>query len=196
MIELLYYHGKSWVSKAIQWQSRSPISHIAMRRDDVTIEAWHKPLPFGKVQKNEGKLSPFVLHTPGTRIDVFTVPRLDEPGGEWIQGRAWSWALSQVGKKYDFRMVLRFVPRMSETKASADKWFCSELVTMAFTVGSYPLLERQSAAFVAPGALYISPLQDYVYSMECDSAGNVTQWVDEVLKSEDRAHKYQQIIVD
>ena len=192
MIEVLFYEGISVISKLIEWQTRSTASHVAIRRDGVTIQSWHLPFPRGSVYLHEGPLSPFILHTYGTVVEVFTVPRLLEAGGDGIEDRAWNWALQQVGKKYDFRMVMRFLPRWGETKGSRDKYFCSELVSMAFVVGGFPLLKRIKTAYISPGLLRVSPFLDYSYSMKADKSGGIKEWKDHKLASLDCVHDFQE----
>lgn len=196
MIDILFYHGRSFVSKVIQWHTRSEISHVAMRRNGEVIEAWHAPICHGgAVYRITEDNAAHHNHTPGTRVDVFTVPRLssvddDLPSecSERIEKRAWTWACMQVGKPYDYRMVLRFIPRLPETDDSENRWFCSELVMMAFVVGGYPLLERRTPAYVHPCNLYMSPLINYSHSERMEKVeGELTLkvWRDRALATED-----------
>ncbi|NOY80901.1 MAG: hypothetical protein GXP31_07825 [Kiritimatiellaeota bacterium] len=198
--QLLFYRGIGWISRLIRWQTRSPVSHVALMRDGEArhvIEAWQNPLPRGLVHHNVGNDAPFRLHTPGTVVEVYSVPRLCAPGGEWIDGRVWKWAMQQAkaGVAYDFRMVLRFLPKLPETPGSRRKLFCSELAAMAFVIGCYPLLERIPPAYVSPGMLRASPLLNYEYSMRWDAEQRREQrWVDERLASEDRAQNAQAVV--
>jgi len=93
------------------------------------IEAWHK----GGVQEVD---SISTLHTPGTKVDVFEFTwKVD---GELVE----EFARKQVGCKYDFLAILRFLSRRpySENK----KWFCSELIASAAEYAGYPLIRLPS----------------------------------------------------
>lgn len=165
MIELLFYHGKSLISKAIMFQTRSNVSHVGVRRGDAFIEAWHAPLPHGGVYLDTGENACFNRHSVGTVVDVFRVDESWLSGGCKQEDQIWSCMERQVGSSYDFVSVLRFLSRRDESLRSADRWFCSELIAFGFQEGGLPLLDRISAAYVSPGQLYTSPLLVYKYSL-------------------------------
>lgn len=200
-VELLFYRGTSAISRAIQKQTRSVYSHVALKRGSQVLEAWHQPMfkprwdprPKGEVRISDGPGAAWAVHTDETRIDVFRVPGCEDAVefgciGTDMSERAWAWAVTQVGKRYDFRMVSRFLSRLGETSGSKEKWFCSELAAMAFVVGGYPLLERQEPYATAPGDLVTSPLIDYAYTMTGTASGHLTITTDHVLASEDKQH--------
>lgn len=136
------WHGKGIISKGIRFQTRSPYSHISAgisremvliyldwlaennfpippqiqaRDADMVIEAWHT----GGVQYR-----PFgVGHASGTRVDVYTI---QQPVNYCVMMH---FLMKQVGKKYDFRNIFRFIARTEP--AYNDKWFCSELFERA-----------------------------------------------------------------
>lgn len=112
------YHGQSLVSKGIKVVTWGEISHVSLINPiGVTIEAWHK----GGVQLSE---TPWVLHTPGTKISLFRLAYNGE--------RVWEKALKEVGEEYDFKALLGFIPMLRQFhKNNKDKWFCSELVSYA-----------------------------------------------------------------
>jgi uncharacterized protein YycO len=141
---ILLYKGKSFVSKLIKWQTFGPYSHAAWwLRDGTVIEAWHK----GGVTHND---SPATLHTPGTEIDVFSIPGIDDFAVE-------QFLISQVGRKYDFAPVLRgFIFRVK--RDNPDKWFCSELVHAACDAAGTQLLHRVPDWKIPPTLLSYSPL--------------------------------------
>lgn len=64
-------------------------------------------------------------------------------------------ALAQVGKGYDYAGIAGFLAR--KDLQTADRWFCSELVSAAFWSAGIPLLRREPHK-VAPGDLRDSPL--------------------------------------
>ena len=125
-MRILAYKGIGPISKAIRWQTRSPFSHVAMELNDGTVvEAWHKG---GVVHASDFR----AMHTPGTQVVAYKIlGGFDEVATE-------EFLLEQVGKKYDFQSVFRFVSRR---KAPAnDKWFCSELVEVGLLEGGLRLL--------------------------------------------------------
>jgi uncharacterized protein YycO len=138
-MKVLAYKGKGAISKAIQWQTRSPWSHVAILLDNgETIEAWQK----GGVRICG---SPGENHAAGTEIAVFGIDyKFDE-------ATATARLLAEVGKKYDFSSVLRFVTRRDS--AADNKWFCSELVHAILPF----LLARINSAHVSPRDIVLSP---------------------------------------
>jgi hypothetical protein len=163
------YRGVSLISKAIRWQTWSDYSHVGLGLwfDDrmtladwiatgETIEAWQS----GGVRS--GKAGPCAGHTLGTRIDLFDLP------GAWpaTQATAWHFASQQVGKGYDFRGVLRFLPRSGRHPDSDDRWFCSELVEAALYEAYSPLLLRIEPQRVTPALIVLSPLLRYIGSCQ------------------------------
>ena len=147
------YKGRSLISKLIKWQTRGKYSHVAvMLSDNEIIEAWHSPARVRVIHSlSEG-------HKPGTPIDLFevkTTPAQDKSIRHFLR--------SEVGKKYDFAGVARFLSRRS--KDNADKWFCSELAFSAFRSADIDLLKRIDAYQVDPVALSTSPKLKFIDSL-------------------------------
>jgi uncharacterized protein YycO len=101
-----------------------------MLNDGSVIEAWasggvrHIPTPFNG-------------HKPRTPIDMYTV------NAGYNTDLIEQYLLSQVGKKYNWKAVARFL-----TKRKApdnDRMFCSELVLEAFRRGKLKLLNGAPA---------------------------------------------------
>jgi hypothetical protein len=69
------------------------------------------------------------------------------------------YALSQVGKPYDWAGVINFITR-SRDWMEEDKWFCSELVAWAFEKAGQPLL-RGVCYRITPGNLLMSTKLQY-----------------------------------
>lgn len=142
-MKILAYRGKSWISKMIRWQTRSKYSHIAIELNDGSvIEAWH----IGGVAHNKSFRT---VHTKGTPVDVFSI---NKPFDE-IEAEAF--LLEQIGKKYDFGSIARFMSRRDEPHD--DKWFCSELSLDGIAKGGLNLLERIPFSHVSPGQEITSP---------------------------------------
>ena len=151
-MKILAYRGKSLISRLIRWQTRSPYSHIAVQLDDGSVvEAWHK----GGV-RHIG--DPLDGHTPGTDIDVYGVYSMGCELPSVAKNIIEQFLLAQVGKKYDFVSVARFVTR--RLSPADEKWFCSELAEAAFIVGGFRLLNGP-ASHHSPRDTVMSPYLVY-----------------------------------
>lgn len=161
-IQVLSYKGKSFISKLIEWQTRSPYSHIAMRFTEAVwvkhgeaekyinagnvIEAWT-----GSVRLVDNISS---QHTPFTPVDVFEfVPALTRKEESVMA----SFLVRQLGKPYDYVAICRFITREPVNHWVKDKWFCSELIFEAALTAGRHLLERVAAWQVSPRDLVLSP---------------------------------------
>lgn len=134
------YRGRSLISRLIRWQTRSEYSHAAwVCADRSVIEAWW---PHGV----RHVAHPFVGHTPGTEIDLWAVSGLMEVQRLAIE----RFLLSQRGKPYDIRGVVRFVSRRPGGRQT--RWFCSELLAAALDLAGAPLLHA-APHLLAPGHL-------------------------------------------
>lgn len=108
---ILLFRGRGLISWAIRFQTRGQYSHAAIRlRDGRIVEAWQGA---------------------GVRVKTLTDwDGVEAFGVQGMTGDMWDdaidFALSQVGKGYDYRNVWRFVSR--RPAAINNKWFCSELV--------------------------------------------------------------------
>lgn len=140
------YRGKSFISKLIRWRTWSKYSHASWILDSgEVIEAW-----WGGV-----RLKPCIDsdHTDRTQIDLFRI-NLTRRQREGVE----EFLMAQVGKKYDFRSIAKFVSRRAEVAADQDKWFCSELVFAALASVNRAPLARVPAFKVSPGLLAVSPM--------------------------------------
>lgn len=145
-MRILAYKGISPISKAIRWQTRSEFSHIAVELDDSSIiEAWHK----GGVQHVDSFRT---LHTAGTQVVAY---KLGFDLTEEERTDLESWLKKQVGKKYDFMSVARFVTRRKVP--ANDKWFCSELAEQGFVYINRRLLNGNPSEH-SPRDTVMSPL--------------------------------------
>ena len=83
-----------------------------------------------------------------SKVEQFNGPNID---------KAYEWALTQVGKPYDFSAITGIV--LNRNWHNESKWFCSELVVVAFEKGGLPILStRPSSAFwrITPRDLLLS----------------------------------------
>jgi uncharacterized protein YycO len=150
-VKILLFKGKSLISRLIQWQTRSPYSHVAVQLNDGRIvEAWH----IGGV----GYLTEHT-HTPKTEIDVFKIE------GEYNILAVEKFLSAQIGKKYDFRSVFRFVSRRDAP--ADDRWFCSELVVTAFYMGGLDLL-RGAPSMMSPRDIAMIPRLQFERTVEIE----------------------------
>lgn len=140
-IHILLYHGHGIIDTLIRWQTDGRVAHAALRNKGEVIEARPK----------EG-----VIRRPYTAADAqaeaYAVPSMTD--AEWRD--AWSFANSQVGKKYDWLGIFRFLTRNKEQDPA--RWFCSELVFAAIDYSGPNLLERVPAYKVSPEGIRRSPL--------------------------------------
>lgn len=164
MTMIAAYRGTSTISRAIQWQTRSPYSHVGwLCGDGSIVEAWHK----GGVRRNADLGT---AHTPGTVVDLFSVRDL----GTWEEMQVVMFLESTLGAKYDFGSVLRFLTRRHESPRDRAKWFCSELVYAALASIGRPPLSRTEPWEVSPGLLVRSPHLLYVRTVFTAPPGDIT----------------------
>lgn len=79
--------------------------------------------------------------------------------GDAHRRRMIDWLNMQVGKRYDWGAVLKFVSRRKVDPSSANRrWFCSELAHAAWMVATGIALLRMPSSQVCPGLLAASPL--------------------------------------
>jgi len=141
-MQILQFRGKSLLSRIIQFQTRSAYSHTAPLLDNGTIvEAWH---PVGVVASTLADH----IHTPGAVVDVFNIV------AHYDEAEAERFLMSQVGKRYDYWSVLRFLTRRDAPKN--DAWFCSELALVACDRAGVKLLSG-NPSHMAPGDVTKSP---------------------------------------
>jgi len=67
--------------------------------------------------------------------------------------KVYGWATSQIGKKYDWRAIVGFLPRASWQ--DPGRWFCSELFAAAFEKKERPIVDRL-ASRITPQTAYES----------------------------------------
>lgn len=140
-IKVRLYRGSGLISSLIKFQTRSDYSHACFVIDDFIFESKE----FIGVQKvkvnNSGDYDEFNLEiSQQQKKDLLT------------------FLYAQLGKPYDYTMVIRFVTRQQEQRASSGRWYCSELIVAALNKVGLRLLERIEPWAVSPAILGISPL--------------------------------------
>lgn len=157
-MQLGFYEGTSLVSRLIQWQQWSPISHVAIR--DVTknrvLEAWATGVMSGGEVMEVGDW--FVNHKPGTIVHVCRLRWVTPEIEARILARIWS----QKGKKYDYLGVARFLSRIRSK--NNDRWFCSELPSWACSEEGVPLVLSRQPSMNSPGTLWSSLRLEYLHT--------------------------------
>lgn len=134
MIRLQFSTNKGIFARLTRWATWGEYSHV----DFI--------LPDGKLL---GALPEGVeVHSPRkyTKVIVYEVDAPKE---------VLEMALTQVGKKYDWKGILGFgIKKRVESK---NKWFCSELVAWAFEQAGSPLLLTDKHWRISPRDLLLSP---------------------------------------
>lgn len=138
---IVLFRGRGIISALIRWQTRSDYSHAGiLMPDGRIIEAW------------QGKGVRVKWLSDWCDVDLFGVHGMTPE--QWQA--AIGYCKAQIGKKYDYRGVFRF---LSRRKVPADdRWFCSELVAKALEVAGVKLFNYIDASEIAPGMIACSPM--------------------------------------
>jgi uncharacterized protein YycO len=142
-MQILLHHGTGIINSLIRWQTRSHYAHasVLLHDDDNVI-----------VQSLPGKGVHVTRLSPH---DWRGVDRFHVVTSKAFEAVASQFLLSQVGRKYDYSGVIRFLTR--EKSVNNQRWFCSELVYAAFSAAGLPLLNCREAYKVSPALLALSP---------------------------------------
>ena len=140
---VLLFSGDGLISKLIKWQTRSIFSHVGVLTDDgKVLEA---------IEGSGVRIRDWAEEDKRNTVQ-FTVDGLGQEGWE----KTIAFMKAQIGKKYDWWAIIRFVSR--RYMPDNDHWFCSELVFTAVREGGVHLLRRIRPSEVSPGGLSTSPL--------------------------------------
>ncbi len=138
---ILLFRGRGIISAMIRWQTRSEYSHAAFL------------LPCGRI----------IESWQGSGVHIKTLndwEGIDSFGVHGMTNEQWEEAIlfarKQIGKKYDYRGVCRFVSRRKVP--ADDRWFCSELVAKALEVAGIKLFRNLDSTEISPGMIARSPL--------------------------------------
>lgn len=130
----LYFTTTKWslASIPIRWSTRSPISHVGFAKFPssklVSTQFFSAQLNGGVQTRFHRRCTHSMYEESFDYITYRTAPRIEE---------AYQWALTQVGKPYDWRAILGMAA--DRNWREDDAWFCSELVAMAFEQAGSPL---------------------------------------------------------
>jgi uncharacterized protein YycO len=108
------YRGKSIISKLIKWQTRGEFTHAAIIIGGELYEA----------KEFKGVQTRSTTEPKDTDYEDFIVE-----ASALQEDQALEFVKRQLGKPYDYTMVIRFITHQSqETRKSSGVWFCSEFV--------------------------------------------------------------------
>jgi len=131
-IQYLGVCGTGPISKAIQWQTRSDISHTAIL-DPTTMNVVEA---LAHVDEEPWWATGRVVIRHLAWYPADTECFLYEPKNpEFNHTAAWDLAQSLVGAPYDYLGVMRFISRKSHAFEDVQKWFCSEAATVVSRAG-------------------------------------------------------------
>ena len=142
------HRGVGLVSHLIQWQQRSDVSHVSIiDEDDMLIEAreWRGCVRARSLSQVQAESS-----------SRFTVMYVEVPRSKYEA--AMRFARAQLGKRYDYLSIIRFVTRHQCSRNDNGKWFCSELAFVVAKEAGVTLLQLIEPWAVSPGLFHYSPL--------------------------------------
>ena len=132
----VFFEGKGLISRAVQIQTRSRVSHVGIWLDGKLWESWHR----GGVRNDRPLEGDYWLADIDAPYDVV---------------RLRHFLSQQLGKGYDWSSVLRFISRRSAEVN--NRFMCSELFVAAFRYAGANLLNIE-AHHASPRDCSISPL--------------------------------------
>lgn len=146
MIKLRFIQENNIGSWAIRFWTWSPWSHVEFLIDNIDN------LPAGYLSAREDgvQLRPLDYCKPTKEI-FGTINCSSE-----IAAKVLDFAISQIGKPYDFTALLSFV--IHRDWLEPDSWICSELVAASFAQAEYPLLDAFELNRISPRDIMLSPL--------------------------------------
>lgn len=136
---VVLFKGRGLMSRLIEWQTRGDYSHAALFDEDTNTlyESWQTDGVHKK--KNWGR------YDGDATVDFFKFQHT-QAEAEAIR----AFLESQLGKKYDWLGVVRFVSRTQLKPDAKEKWFCSELVTAALAAAGIRLFKNTEPCEVPP----------------------------------------------
>lgn len=120
---ILLMQGRGLISATIRWQTRCWASHVALHvGGGHVIEAWP---PVVRMRR--------LTDWAGVKAYVHREMRLED--WQEVERRM----RSQLGKRYDYGAVLRFLAWQRDSDATNEKWFCFELMHWALRSAGFPI---------------------------------------------------------
>ncbi|MEM6885454.1 MAG: hypothetical protein AAF571_10510 [Verrucomicrobiota bacterium] len=143
--QILFWKGSGPIGAMIRWQSRGEYAHAAI------LDTYERQV----YESREGK---------GVQVLSLDKVRNENPyslclevGVPLDDGKVGRFLKKQVGKKYDWSSVFRFVSRRQASRKSAGVWFCSEYAFAAIQAGGVDLFRDTEPWEVDPAFLSKSP---------------------------------------
>ena len=128
--------GTSAISKLIEWQTRGEFSHACLVFADGSVIESKEFIGVRLLSRLPHGFTQFEVKTSA----------MEERAIRY-------WAVSQIGKPYDYEGVLRFLTRHKASVSEKNKWFCSELVFAGFASIGRLLFRNTKAWEVSPDML-------------------------------------------
>lgn len=141
------------IGTLIRWQQRGHWSHASL---------WFPGRGIIEAREFRGvQARPCHEPRPGELIERYTVAGLSAQQEDML----FAFAQRQLGKRYDYTMVLRFVSRRQADRKQYGRWFCSELVYAALQHAGVDLFRATEPWEVSPGLLARSSLLKFHSSL-------------------------------
>jgi hypothetical protein len=142
------HRGTSFASKLIRFQRLSPYTHVSIMLPDGTI--------YESMQGHGVRTVHATYYADDYAVGRVDVCPLEFEADKFLEMEAF--LKSQVGKKYDWPGVFRFVTRVNPWGASDDRWYCGAYVFQATAIGGRLLLARTETHEAAPDLIARSPI--------------------------------------
>ena len=147
--DLFFTTSSSIISKAIRARTWGKFSHVQIITRPISE-------PHGKVEvvtaDAEGVVCRDVRPHEWENYEIMTCPEMTKEQRENVV----KFSLQQVGRAYDFVGLASFL--LYKEMQNDARWFCSELVYVAYKQAGIRLQRRVKQDFVSPRDLYMSPL--------------------------------------
>jgi hypothetical protein len=147
MLLVCFHRDGSLVSRAIQWQTMGPYSHVSLL------------LPDGRRTEARNGIGVVVEDTPiqtqDEQVDFYT---LDQPLSNAELQQGMTFMDKEQGCPYDWWTLTYFLTRRTPSHGSETKWFCSEYVYAWLRASGRELFRGTEPWEVHPSLLSRSPL--------------------------------------
>ena len=136
-MHLVLYPGRGIIGALIRWQTRGRYGHAATCYDGTIYES---------------------QYPNGVKCRVFDPAKDKACGVAWYrvdcdEDKAHRFARRQIGKRYDYGSVLRFITRRQATQESRGRWFCSEYAFAQVQKGGVSLFAETEPWEVSPSMM-------------------------------------------
>ena len=141
-VQLVFSRNKGLISRLVCFFTRSEFSHVDLYDPKSnTVIGSIAPAGVREIPLQE-------MLTSCSKAVVKTMSNIDDK-------KILAYARSKIGAKYDWTAMLGFIFRQLFDNPS--RYFCSELVVLAFTRAGYPIVNDE---------FHIKPTPDFLYGLE------------------------------